>query len=145
MVKPTIIEEVQPIKHNKELAYLLRGVNTSISFVKLKNGDCHELHSHDIPSLVIVTRGNATLLGKPFSLVKENDVIYIETGSYHGFHCNQGEDMECISVQLENEGLSKDKYSELKAVCSQSWEIMSLLLDRIAQLTLAEINSKMSA
>lgn len=100
------IGEVQPFNGNIDFINFLQGSSsTGMSFVKLSRGERHELHCHDVPSLVIITRGKATLLGKPDTLVKENDVICIDAGSYHGFDCNQGEDMECISVQFENEGL----------------------------------------
>ncbi|MDW6002246.1 cupin domain-containing protein [Vibrio mangrovi] len=100
------IGNVQPLNNNPEFREFINNIGngSGISYVKLNPGETHNIHTHDVESLLIVTKGKARLLGKNI-IVSENNIICIPRGTEHGFSCDQNSGLEGISIQFEDGAL----------------------------------------
>ncbi|MBW3696747.1 cupin domain-containing protein [Vibrio sp. T187] len=113
----------------------------SFAFTKLTGSNTHNIHSHSTDSMVIVTKGSAKLIGDKEKNVCEGDVIFIPEGCKHGFSCEAGEEIECISIQFESESLFSEK-NDINFLSNQLYRPVNSLYETNEQLAQDAENSK---
>lgn len=99
--------EVRPFRHHPELARLLsttpRGV--SITWVRLRKDERHDVHTHPVASLLVVCQGAARTLGDVSTTVGAGDLVLIPAGERHGFVGAGDDGFLGLSIQMEESGL----------------------------------------
>lgn len=80
---------------------------TSISWTRLEPGEVLEIHTHPVPSMIVICEGTGRTIGDEERDIAEGDVVMVPIGSRHGF-VGTGTGFWALSVQFEPRGLYED-------------------------------------
>jgi len=81
----------------------------SFSWVRLRDGEVLDVHTHPTKSMIIVCQGSVLLTGDAEQLLSEGDTVCVPAGRPHGFCTHPGQVFHGLSIQFEGEGLYEDE------------------------------------
>ena len=103
--KMHFLGEYRDFRNQENLKEFLDGeTDISMSWTHLKDGEQHDVHTHDVKSMVIISSGHGVLLGDIETDLTQGDIIIIPAKTNHGFRGKQ-DGFHALSIQFEKKSL----------------------------------------
>lgn len=95
-------------KHPLLAKFIPSSGKISLSWIRLKEGETLQPHTHPILSMVLICKGNVQSLGEVENFLSEGDIFLIPSGCVHGFRGEGPSGFWGLSIQFETQGLYED-------------------------------------
>lgn len=96
-------------KHDVLSQFIPESGRTSISWVRLKQGEVLETHMHPTSSMIIICEGEGEVLGDCHQKIVRGDCVIVPPNNRHGFVGGGKEGFWALSLQFEGDGLYEDR------------------------------------